>query len=97
VSTDKKDDLTHPRRTKKLEKNQQKTVLGYSLISKRVHINLFIALIHKRGHAVAQFVEVLRYKPNRSRVRFRMVSLVDSASDRNEYQGYFLGGKEAGE
>jgi hypothetical protein len=56
-------------------------------------------------------VKVLRYKPGRSRVRFPMVSLeffsdiilrshydpgVDSASNRNEYQVYFLGVKTAG-
>ena len=28
-----------------------------------------------RGHALAQLVEALRYKPGRSRVRFPMVSL----------------------
>jgi len=64
-----------------------------------------VTIIYHPGHAVAQSVEALRYKPGRSRVRFPMVSLgffiyiilrshygsgVDSASNRNEYQEYFL-------
>ena len=40
------------------------------------------------GRAVAQLVEVLRYKPEGHGV--------DSASNRNEYQQYFLGVKAAG-
>jgi len=64
-----------------------------------------------RGHAVAQLVEALRYKPEgrgfNSRWCHWNFSLtlsfplhydpgVDSASDRNEYQQYFLGVKAAG-
>ena len=56
---------------------------------------------YQQGHAVAQLVEALRYKPEG---RFPMVSLefsirshygpgVDSACNRNEYQENFLGGK----
>jgi hypothetical protein len=57
----------------------------------------------KRGHAVAQLVEVLRYKPEGRGFDWRWnFSLtlsfrphyglgVDSASNRNEYQEYFLG------
>jgi len=59
------------------------------------------------GHAVTQLVEAPRFKAGRSRVRFPMVTLeffidilfpaalkrVDSASNRNEYEEYFLGGK----
>jgi hypothetical protein len=55
-------------------------------------------------------VKALRYKPERSRDRFPMVSEffidiilpaalghgVDPASNRNEYQEYFLGVKAAG-
>jgi hypothetical protein len=64
------------------------------------------------GHAVAQLVEALRYKPEGrgfdSRCSNRNISLiysfcrrtlgpgVDSASNRNEYQEYFLGVKAAG-
>ena len=59
------------------------------------------------GHVVAQLVEALRYKVGRSRVQFPIVSLeffidiilrqhcgsgVDSASNKNEYQEYFLRG-----
>jgi hypothetical protein len=58
------------------------------------------------GHAMAQLVEAVRYKPNLW-VRFPSMSLdflfdiilpdasgpgVNSASDRNEYEEYFLGG-----
>ena len=62
-----------------------------------------------RGHAVAQLVEGNALQAGRSRVRFPMVSLeffiniiflaalwpwgVDSASNRKEYQEYFLGDK----
>ena len=60
---------------------------------------------------MAQLNEALRYKPGSSRVRFPMMSLeffidiillphyghgVHSASNRNEYQEYFLGVKAAG-
>ena len=60
------------------------------------------------GHAVAQLVEALRYKPEGHGLDSRLChwnfSLtysfrqhfgpgVDSASNRNEYQEYFLGGK----
>jgi hypothetical protein len=63
------------------------------------------------GHAVAQLVEALRYKPEDrgfdSRLFHWNFSLLkksflpyyspgdDSASDRNEYQEYFLGVKTA--
>ena len=62
-------------------------------------------------HAVAQLVEELRYKSEFRRFDSPMVSLeffidnpsgrtmapgVDSASNRNEYQEYFLGLKAAG-
>ena len=57
------------------------------------------------GHAVAQLVEVLRYKsesrgfdPRWCHLNFSLTSFrphydpgVDSASNRNEYQNYFLG------
>jgi hypothetical protein len=61
-----------------------------------------------KGHEVAQLVEALRYKPEDSGFDSRWChwnfSLtqsiwlhcgpgVDSASNRNEYQEYFLGGK----
>jgi hypothetical protein len=53
------------------------------------------------GHAVAQLVEALRYKPEgRGGIDIILpVALsprVDSASNRNEYQEYFLGVKAAG-
>jgi len=62
------------------------------------------------GHALAQLVEALRYKPegrgfdsrwchwNFSLTSFRLhyVRGVDSAFNRNEYQEYFLGVKAAG-
>ena len=68
----------------------------------------FILVYFRKGHAVAQFVEALRYKSGgrgfNSQCCHRNFSLtyffrphygpgVDSASNRNEYQEYFLGGK----
>jgi len=59
-------------------------------------------ICNKRGHAVVQLVEALRYK---SGVRFPMAFFIDvilpaalrpSASNRNEYQECFLGVKAAG-
>ena len=53
--------------------------------------------ICKRGHAVAQLVEVLRYKPEGSGFYSRWCHPgVDSASNINEYKEYFLGIKAAG-
>jgi len=73
---------------------------------------LYNVVISERwGHAVAQLVEALRYKPERrgfdSRWCHWNFSLtqscrphhdpgVDSASNRNEYQEYFKGVKTAG-
>ena len=69
---------------------------------------LTFTLTNRGGHAVAQLVEALRYKPEGrgfdSRLCHWNFSLtesfrphygpgVDSASNRNEYQEYFLGGK----
>ena len=71
---------------------------------------LYIFGYHIRvlGHAMAQFVEALRYKPEGGgfdsrwcRWDFSLMSsfrphynpAADSASNRNEYQEYFLGGK----
>jgi hypothetical protein len=55
--------------------------------------------IQNWGHAVAQLVEALRYKPTGhgfdSRCHWTGPG-VDSASNRNEYQEYFLGVKAAG-
>ena len=54
------------------------------------------------GHAVVQLVETLRYKPegrgfDSRRCRGSHYGLgVDSASNRNEFQEYFLGIKAAG-
>ena len=61
------------------------------------------------GHAVAQLVEALRYKPEGRGFDSRLCHWnfllsfqphygpgVDSASNRNEYQDYFLGVKAAG-
>jgi len=55
------------------------------------------------GHAVAQLVETLRYKPEVRGIDSRWCSFrphygpgVDSASSRNESQEYFLGVKAAG-
>jgi len=63
------------------------------------------------GHAVAQLVEALRYKPEgggfdsrRCNWNFSMTKFfrphygpgVNSASNRNEYQEYFVGVKVAG-
>jgi len=63
------------------------------------------------GHAVAHLVEALRYKPEGRRFDSRWCQWnfsltqsfwphygpgVDSASDRNEYQEYFLGVKATG-
>ena len=61
----------------------------------------------KRGHAVAQLVEALRYKPEGREFDSRWCHWnfalynpsspgVDSASNRNEYQEYFLGVNAAG-
>jgi hypothetical protein len=63
----------------------------------------FLSVSFFLRHAVAQLVEALRYK----QVQFPMMSLtqsfrppygpgVDSASNGNEYQEYFLGVKAAG-
>ena len=63
-------------------------------------------IVHKWGHAVAQLVEALRYKPEgrgfHSHLNYSLTQSfrphygpgVDSASNRNEYQEYFLGGKD---
>ena len=52
------------------------------------------------GHADAQLVEALRYKPEGcgfdSQLWPRYGPEVDSASNRNEYQEYFLGAKAGG-
>jgi hypothetical protein len=63
------------------------------------------------GHAVAQLVEALRYKPEGRGFDSRLFHLnfslklsflphygpgVDSASNRNEYQEYFVGVKAVG-
>jgi hypothetical protein len=71
----------------------------------------FVGFSYKRGHAVAQLVEALRFKPEGRGFDFRWChwnfSLtqsfrphygrgVDLASNRNEYQEYFLGVKAAG-
>jgi len=73
--------------------------------------NFLSSHIYQKGHAVAQLVEALCYKPEgrgfNSRWRHWNFSLsrsfwphcgpkVDSASNRNEYQEYFLGLKAAG-
>jgi hypothetical protein len=58
--------------------------------------------LQKMGHAVAQLVEALRYKPEDRRFDSRWCHWkfsfrpqygagVDAASNRNEYQKYFLG------
>jgi hypothetical protein len=73
-----------------------------------IYVSIYIYIyIYKVGHAVAQLVEALRHKRGGG-VRLPMVSLefsigtilpvakrpgVDSASNRNEYQEYFLRGK----
>jgi hypothetical protein len=74
----------------------------------QISINIFLSKSYFLGAVVAQSVAL---QIGRSRVRFPMVSLeffiditlsaalwpwVDSASNRNEYQEYFLGVKSAG-
>jgi hypothetical protein len=74
-------------------------------------LHLFSRTTKDNGHAVAQLVETLRYKPEGRGFDCRWChwnfSLtpsfrqhngpgVDSASNRTEYQGYFLGVKETG-
>jgi hypothetical protein len=64
-----------------------------------------------RGHGVAQLIEALRYKPEgrgfdsrychwnfslTQTLRPHYGSVVDSTSNRNDYQEYFLGAKAAG-
>ena len=78
-----------------------KLFLLYSQYQK--HVRVFIAAQAVEGRAVARLFEA--YKPGRFRVRFPMMSLklfidvilpalgVDSASNRNDYQEYFLGDK----
>ena len=71
-------------------------------------INLHICICTGWGHAVAHLVETLRYKPEGRGFDSRWchwnfsvtysfrplyVPAVDSASNRNEYQEYFLGGE----
>jgi hypothetical protein len=72
-----------------------------------VEILVFSVSPSNGGHAVAQLIEPLRYKPEGRRFNSRWcnwnLSLtsfrshygpgVDRASNRNEYQEYFLGGK----
>jgi hypothetical protein len=52
--------------------------------------------LQMRGHAVAQLVEALRYSRKVAGLIpdgvLKFGSEVDSASNRNEYQEYFLGG-----
>jgi len=51
------------------------------------------------GHAVAQGVEALRYKPEGRGLKFFRPHYgpgVDSASNRNKYREYFLGVNAAG-
>ena len=63
------------------------------------HLYLYLLIqnyIKSAGHAVAQLVEALRYKPEgRGFDSFwpHYGPGVDSASNRNEYQEYFLGDK----
>ena len=73
------------------------------------HLNVIpFKTIRKVWHAIAQLVETLRYKPEGRGFDSRWCHLnfsltqsfrphyglgVDSASNRNEYQEYFLGGK----
>jgi hypothetical protein len=69
---------------------------------------IFILVFNEGGHAMVQLVEALRYKPEvrgfdsrwchwnfslTQSFRPRYGPGVDSASNRNEYQEYFLGGK----
>ena len=64
------------------------------------HLYLYLLIqnyIKSAGHAVAQLVEALRYKPEgRGFDSFwpHYGPGVDSASNRNEYQEYFLGVKK---
>jgi hypothetical protein len=75
------------------------------------NFQLFVPIFHCLGHAVAQLVEALRYKPEGCGIdsrwcqwNFSLTSSfrphygpgVDSASNRNEYQEYLLGVKAAG-
>ena len=60
--------------------------------------NNCLELLFQQGYAVAQLVEALRYKPegrgfDPKSFRSHYGPGVDSASNRNEYQEYFLGGK----
>ena len=72
------------------------------------HCIYFNKLFSKTGHAVAQFVEALRYKPEgrgfdsqwchwnfslTNSFRPHYGPEVDSAAERKEYQEYFLDGK----
>jgi len=69
------------------------------------HVSIYKAyILTLRGHAVAQLVEALRYKPEGRGFDSRWCLWifyfyspgVDSASNRNEYQECFLGVKAAG-
>ena len=88
-------------------RNVQVITRLYSVEVKKEWIYTFCTPI--RGYAVAQLVEVLRYKPEDrgfvSRWCHWNISLsesfrpnygprADSASNRNEHQEYFLGGKD---
>jgi hypothetical protein len=53
-------------------------------------VNMSVFMRGGGGHGVAQLVEALRSKPEG---RGFVLDDVDSASDRNEYQEYFLVGK----
>ena len=94
-----------------VEKHKRKRVgriMRQSYARKEIHSVFWKNNLDKEGHAVAQLVEALRYKPEGrgfdSRWCHWNFSLtisfqphygpgVDSASNRNEYQEYFLGGK----
>ena len=86
---------------------QHVTVLHPKLWSSSQVSCIFLTNFHlqqTQGYAVAQLVEALRYKPEgrgfvhwnfslTKSFRLQCGPGVDSASDRNEYQEYFLGGR----
>ena len=83
-------------------------ILGLSALSE-MELKLIILCIHDQlGHVVVQLVEVLCYKPDGHRFNYcwfhwnfslthsfqpHCSLCVDSASNRNKYQEYFLGGR----
>jgi len=75
--------------------NPRLVFVGF-VVDRVMLVHVFVQLLLLLGHRVVQLVEALHYKPEGRGFDSRWCHYccgVDSASDRNEYQEYFLGGK----